>query len=48
VTYVYNAAGDKQRTVAFHAAGPVSPTGLSFTPGGRVLVTPGCYAFEPR
>jgi len=48
VTYVYSATGDKQRTVAFHAAGPVSPTGLSFTPGGRVLVTPGCYAFEPR
>ena len=48
VTYVYSPAGDKRRTVAFHAAGRISPTGLSFTPGGRVLVTPGCYAFDPR
>jgi hypothetical protein len=45
-TYVYDAAGDKRRAVQFRAAGPISPTGLSFTPNGRVLVTPGCYSFD--
>ena len=47
-TYVYNADGDKTRTVQFHAAGLVSPTSLSFAPSGRLLVTPGCYEFDPR
>jgi hypothetical protein len=47
-TYVYDAQGDKRRTIQFRAAGPVSPTGLSFTPNGRVLITPGCFAFDPR
>jgi len=47
-TYVYNADGDKTRTVQFRAAGPVSPTSLSFAPSGRLLVTPGCYEFDPR
>jgi len=44
-TYVYDSAGDKLRTVQFHAAGIISPGTLSFTSRGRVLVTPGCYEF---
>lgn len=46
-TYVYDSHGDKIRTVQFQAAGIVSPTSLSFTPQGRLLVTPGCYEFDP-
>lgn len=46
-TYVYDAQGDKIRTVQFQAAGVISPTSLAFTPGGRLLVTPGCYEFDP-
>ncbi|MNC86697.1 hypothetical protein D3C83_23710 [compost metagenome] len=46
-TYVYDLQGDKVRTVQFQAAGGVSPASLSFTPGGRLLVTPGCYEFDP-
>lgn len=46
VTYVYSPGGDKHRTVQFRAAGPLLPTSLAFTPQGRVLVTPGCYAFR--
>lgn len=48
VTYVYDAAGEKRRTVRFHGAGPLSPTGLSFTAKDRLLATPGCYAFDTR
>ena len=46
-TYVYDANGDKVRTVRFDAAGTISPTSLFFTQDGRLLVTPGCYEFEP-
>jgi hypothetical protein len=46
-TYVYDAGGDKIRTVQFSSAGILSPTGLSFGSDGRLLVTPGCYSFEP-
>lgn len=46
-TYVYDAQGDKTRTLAFRAAGSVSPASLSFTRRGTVLVTPGCYEFDP-
>lgn len=46
-TYVYDAQGDKIRTVQFSAAGTISPTSLSFAPNGRLLVTPGCYEFNP-
>jgi hypothetical protein len=46
-TYVYDATGDKTRTVQFSAAGVISPTSLFFTPSGRLLVTPGCYEFDP-
>jgi hypothetical protein len=47
-TYVFDAQGDKVRTVQFRGAGPISPTSLFFTQSGRLLVTPGCYEFEPR
>jgi hypothetical protein len=48
VTYVYNAAGDKIRTVQFNATGPLAPSSLSFSrANGRLLVMPGCYEFEP-
>jgi sugar lactone lactonase YvrE len=47
-TYVYDADGDKTRTVQFSATGILSPTSLFFTGGGRILVTPGCYEYDPR
>ena len=47
-TYVYDAQGDKARTVQFSGAGMINPTSLSFTRSGRLLVTPGCYEFDPR
>jgi len=46
-TYVYDTQGDKVRSIQFSAAGVVSPTSLSFTRDGRLLVTPGCYEFRP-
>jgi hypothetical protein len=46
VTYVYDNSGDKIRTVQFRAAGPVSPMAMSFTPNGRLLIAPGCFAFD--
>jgi len=46
-TYVYDAQGDKVRSVQFSAAGIISPTSLFFTKDGRLLVTPGCYEFKP-
>jgi hypothetical protein len=47
-TYAYDKDGDKIRTVQFQAAGLVSPTSLAFAPNGRLLVTPGCYEFDPH
>lgn len=48
-TYVYDRYGDKKRTVQFSAAtGVVAPVGLSFSPGGRLLVAPGLYEFRVR
>ena len=46
ITYVYDSSGEKKRAVRFRGAGAISPTAMSFTPKGRLLVTPGCYAFE--
>ena len=46
-TYVYDTHGDKTRTVQFEAAGTLAPTSLFFTRTGRLLVTPGCYEFQP-
>jgi hypothetical protein len=47
-TYVYDRQGDKVRTVQFSGAGIISPTSLFFTRSGRLLITPGCYEFDPR
>jgi hypothetical protein len=47
-TYVYDTDGDKARTAQFNAAGIISPTSLFFTRGGHILVTPGCYEFDPN
>ena len=47
-TYVYDASGDKRRTLQFRGAGIISPTSFFFTDERRVIVTPGCYAFEGR
>jgi hypothetical protein len=46
-TYVYDAHGDKTRSIQFQAAGVISPTSLFFTSRGRLLITPGCYEFDP-
>lgn len=45
-TYVYDNSGDKWRTLQFRGAGILSPTSFFFTRDKRVLVTPGCYAFD--
>ncbi len=47
-TYVYNTDGDKIRTIEFRGAGLISPTSLFFSRSGRLLVTPGCYEFDPQ
>jgi len=47
-TYVYSPNGDKVRAVQFRAAGLLSPASLSFASNGRLLVTPGCFEFDPR
>ena len=47
-SYVYDADGEKIRTVQFRAAGIVAPSSLWFNDRGRVLVTPGCYEFAAR
>lgn len=46
-TYVYDASGDKIRTVQFRGADILAPGSLFFAKDGRILVTPGCYAFSP-
>jgi hypothetical protein len=46
-TYVYDEDGEKVRTVQFATTGRMAPTSLSFGSGGRLLVTPGCYVFQP-
>ena len=46
-TYVFDEQGDKIRTVQFRAAGLMSPASMFFTEQGRLLVTPGCYEFDP-
>jgi hypothetical protein len=47
-TYVYDARGDKIRTVEFRAAGPIAARSLFFANRDRVLVTPGCYEFSAK
>jgi hypothetical protein len=46
-TYVYDAEGEKTRVVQFMGAGIMAPTSLSFSRDGQLLVTPGCYVFDP-
>lgn len=46
-TYVYDPDGEKIRVVQFRGAGIISPTSLFFAGPRRVLVTPGCYEFDP-
>jgi hypothetical protein len=46
-TYVYDKEGDKTRTVQFSATGIITPTSLFFTRNGHILVTPGCYEYDP-
>jgi hypothetical protein len=45
-TYVFDADGDKIHSLQFRAAGILSPTSLFFDRSGRILVTPGLYAFS--
>jgi hypothetical protein len=45
-TYVYDADGDKIRTLQFRGAGLVQPNSLFFGKDGRILVTPGLYEFR--
>lgn len=48
-TYVYDAYGDKKRTIQFKSVtGIIGPVGLSFSPDGHLLVAPGCYEFSPQ
>jgi hypothetical protein len=47
-SYVYDTGGDKIRTVQFSGAGIISPTSLFFSRSGKLLVTPGCYEFDPK
>lgn len=44
-TYVYDANGDRRRTIRFTAAGTLMPINFFFTANRRVLVAPGCYEF---
>jgi hypothetical protein len=46
-TYVYDSEGDKTRTLQFSGAGVISPTSFFFTSTGHLLVTPGCYEYDP-
>jgi hypothetical protein len=45
-TYVYDASGDKIRTVQFRGAGLLSPATLFFPDRHRLLVSPGCFEFR--
>ena len=46
-SYVYDPGGEKIRTVQFRGAGVVTPSSLWFNEKGRILVTPGCFEFDP-
>ncbi|MBW8868879.1 MAG: hypothetical protein JF610_16375 [Acidobacteria bacterium] len=47
-TYVYDADGNKLRTLQFRGTEPMTVTSFFFAKDGRVLVTPGCYEFSAR
>jgi len=44
-TYIFDASGDKIRTVQFRATGIIAPSSLAFSTKGSVLITPGCFEF---
>jgi hypothetical protein len=46
-TYVYDTDGEKARVVQFRGAGVITPNSLFFSHTGRLLVTPGCFEFDP-
>jgi len=46
-TYVFDADGDKIRTLQFRGAGITSPNSFFFDRRGRVMTTPGLYEFQP-
>jgi len=46
-TYVYDGDGEKTRVVQFKGAGLLQPSSLFFAGSTRLLVTPGCYEFNP-
>ena len=46
-TYVYDAAGQKRRTIQFVGARTILPFEMTFDRTGHLLVTPGCYVFKP-
>jgi hypothetical protein len=48
LTYVYDSSGDKKRTIEFRASGVLSPNDFFFAPDGRLIASPGCYAFNPK
>jgi len=45
-TCVFDADGDKTRSVVFRGAGPLTPTTMFFGPAGRLLATPGLHGFD--
>ena len=47
-TYVYDASGEKVRTLQFEGASVLSPASLFFASDRRLLVTPGCYEFTVK
>lgn len=47
-TYVYDAEGEKVRTVQFRAAGLLAPVSLHFAGASRLLAMPGGFMFEPE
>lgn len=46
-TYVFDADGDRVRTVQFRAAGTLVPDSMFFGKNKRLLTTPGLYEFAP-
>ncbi|CAN5760016.1 hypothetical protein BH18ACI5_BH18ACI5_00180 [soil metagenome] len=48
LTYVYDSSGEKERTIEFRGSGLLSPNHFFFTADGRLIVSPGCYAFNVK
>jgi len=46
-TYVYDATGQKRRTIQLVGARTILPFEMTFDRTGQLLVTPGCYVFKP-